>query len=174
MEPIVALGTNVAFGGASGGTLLARAAEALGPHGLIVRRRSSFWLSPAWPDPSDPPFVNACMAVAAPGLDPPGLLTVLHEVEAAFGRVRGRRNAPRTLDLDLIAWGDLIIEDGGGLEIPHPRLAGRAFVLAPLSEIVPGWRHPRTGESVEALLQAAADRDQVRRWGGWDDRSAWP
>ena len=164
----MALGTNVAFGGAAGAELLARAGEALGSHGLIVRRRSSFWLSPAWPDPADPPFVNACLAAVAPGMDPAAVLAALHAVEARFGRVRSVKNAPRTLDLDLISWGDRIISGPEGLEIPHPRLSGRAFVLAPLTEIAPNWRHPVTGESAVSLLAAAPDRAALQQIGPWD------
>lgn len=167
----MALGTNVAFGGLAGADLLVRAGEALASHGLNVRRRSSFWLSPAWPNPADPPFVNACLALAPRGLGPAAVMAILHQVEAAFGRVRGVRNAPRTLDLDLIAWGDLRLEGEDGLQIPHPRLQGRAFVLAPLAEIAPGWRHPETGETVETLLAAAQDNAALQRIRPWHEGS---
>jgi 2-amino-4-hydroxy-6-hydroxymethyldihydropteridine diphosphokinase len=170
-EAIVALGTNVAFGGLAGAALLAGAGEALASHGLNVRRRSSFWLSPAWPNRADPPFVNACLAIEAWAEGPDSLMALLHKVEAAFGRVRERRNAPRTLDLDLIAWADLRLEGKRGLQIPHPRLVGRAFVLAPLAEIAPGWRHPVTGERVQALLAAAPDHAALQRIGPWDKGS---
>lgn len=80
-------------------------------------------------------------------MGPHALLAALHAVEAGFGRRRGARNAPRTLDLDLIAYGDVCCgEEGGeGLKLPHPRFAEREFVLAPLCDIAPDWRAPNTG-----------------------------
>jgi 2-amino-4-hydroxy-6-hydroxymethyldihydropteridine diphosphokinase len=83
------------------------------------------------------------------------LLELLHAIETAFGRVRSRPNAPRPLDLDLLAYGDAIMT-GQGLELPHPRLAARRFVLEPLAEIVPGWRHPVTGQTPGQMLAALA------------------
>jgi 2-amino-4-hydroxy-6-hydroxymethyldihydropteridine diphosphokinase len=72
-------------------------------------------------------------------------------IEKGFGRVRKTRNEPRTLDLDLIDYGGLIT-DTEQLSLPHPRLHERAFVLRPLADIAPQWRHPDTGQSVQVLL----------------------
>jgi 2-amino-4-hydroxy-6-hydroxymethyldihydropteridine diphosphokinase len=114
-----------------------------------VERRSDLYGFPAWPDPSDPPFFNA---VAALGAAPPPaqLLQALHAIEASFGRRRGRKNAPRTLDLDLLAYGDHAQE--GPPALPHPGLEVRDFVLVPLADIAPGFRSPRSGRTVEELL----------------------
>jgi 2-amino-4-hydroxy-6-hydroxymethyldihydropteridine diphosphokinase len=76
------------------------------------------------------------------------------EVEAEFGRHRGARNAPRTLDLDLIAFGRRVVE-APGLTLPHPRAHERRFVMGPLAEIAPAWRHPVTGRTAADLAAAA-------------------
>jgi 2-amino-4-hydroxy-6-hydroxymethyldihydropteridine diphosphokinase len=83
------------------------------------------------------------------------MLEALMEVERVFGRVRSDRNAPRTLDLDLIAHGRTVLNDPV-LTLPHPRAAERYFVMGPLSEIAPGWRHPVLGETAEVLATSAA------------------
>ena len=110
-----------------------------------------FHLTQAWPDPADPPFTNAVAQIQT-GLQPFALLGLLHEVETAFGRERSTLNAPRTLDLDLIDYRGRI--EQGAVELPHPRMAQRRFVLGPLAEIAPSWRHPVSGKTVEALLAA--------------------
>jgi 2-amino-4-hydroxy-6-hydroxymethyldihydropteridine diphosphokinase len=85
-------------------------------------------------------------------LQPFALLRLLHEVETSFGRKRSAPNAPRSLDLDLLDYRGLVQE--GELVLPHPRLANRRFVLEPLIEIAPEWRHPVTGKTVQSLLRA--------------------
>jgi 2-amino-4-hydroxy-6-hydroxymethyldihydropteridine diphosphokinase len=112
--------------------------------------QSGFYRSAAWPDPSDPSFVNAVAAVET-DFDPAALLSVLHEIEAAFGRKRGEPNAPRTLDMDLLDY-DGQVEDGPP-QLPHPRMDARAFVLVPLREVAPNWRHPVSGQSVSELIE---------------------
>jgi len=121
---------------------------------------SSFYKSPAWPDPSDPPFVNAVAAIRT-GLQPAELLGLLHRVETEFGRMRSVPNAPRTLDIDLIDQDGIVRY--GDVVLPHPRMADRSFVLAPLAEIAPGWRHPVTGESAGEMLARLPDRDVPER-----------
>ncbi len=119
-----------------------------------IERASAFYRFPAWPDPADPPFVNAAARLRqAPA--PRDLLAGLHVIEAAFGRRRSRRNAPRTLDLDILAYGDRIQE--GPPALPHPGLETRAFVLAPLADIAPDFRSPRSRLTVAALLARAGD-----------------
>ena len=102
-----------------------------------------------------PDFINA-VVVLDTRLPPHELLDELFAVEAHFGRQRSVRNAPRTLDLDLLLYGDLVVDDER-LTLPHPRLHQRAFVLAPLAEIVPGLLIPGHGP-VEALLEECRDQ----------------
>ena len=119
---------------------------------------SLYRTSPRNCPPGAPDFVNAAAALWPPReLTPETLLGELLKIEAAFGRRRGEaRNAPRTLDLDLIAWGARIVR-GPTLQLPHPRLAEREFVLAPLAELAPDWIPPGQSCSVSALLKALSD-----------------
>ncbi len=151
---IVALGTNLKGEYASLQTLLEAALEALQANGLRLVRRSSWWRSAAWPDPSAPAYLNGVVIVET-GQGPHEVLAALRRVERAFGRVRGERNAARTLDLDLIAHGRFVL-DGPELSLPHPRAAERRFVMGPLAEIAPGWRHPVSGTSAENLTAEAS------------------
>jgi 2-amino-4-hydroxy-6-hydroxymethyldihydropteridine diphosphokinase len=102
--------------------------------------RSSNYSTPPWGDEQQPPYVNACIEIATV-VDPHALLKTLHGIEAEHGRDRAneRRWGPRTLDLDLLAYDDLTIDERG-LVLPHPRLFERAFVLVPLAEIAPDRR----------------------------------
>jgi 2-amino-4-hydroxy-6-hydroxymethyldihydropteridine diphosphokinase len=148
----IALGTNVPFGGLAGGALLARAAEAMREAGLVLRARSSVWRTPAWPAGSEQPdYRNAVVAIDAAGHTPQSLYAVLRDVEARFGRERRTRWAARTLDLDIIAM-EGVAGEFEGIEIPHPRMQERGFVLAPLAEIAPAWRHPTSGATVAEML----------------------
>lgn len=104
--------------------------------GIDVLARSSWWSSQAWPDPTDPPFLNG-VAIVSTAQDARTLMRTLARIEDVCGRVRTTRNAPRTLDLDLIAYGRLS-GDLDGLILPHPRAAERLFVMGPLAELAPG------------------------------------
>jgi 2-amino-4-hydroxy-6-hydroxymethyldihydropteridine diphosphokinase len=107
--------------------------------------------------PGVPDYVNGvALLLPRPGAAPPGpaaLLAALQAVEMAFGRVRPFPNAPRTLDLDILSIGDLV-RTAPDPVLPHPRLHQRAFVLAPLCDVAPGWVHPGLGRSAAALLAA--------------------
>ena len=150
---VIALGSNLAGAFASCELLLEAALTRLSEQGFDVRARSSWWRSVAWPDPSDPPYVNG-IALVATEMDPQQALKDLAALEVEFGRRRGAANAPRTLDLDLIAYGRVLISESG-LEIPHPRAHARRFVMGPLAETAPGWRHPITGEMAVVLAARA-------------------
>jgi 2-amino-4-hydroxy-6-hydroxymethyldihydropteridine diphosphokinase len=127
--------------------------KTLQERGLIVNRISSLWRSLAWPDTSDPPYVNAVIQVETE-LSPAALLSLLHEVEYSAGRVREKRNAPRVLDLDLIAYGRTITNDGS-IMLPHPRAHERAFVMGPVAEILPEWVHPVVERTASSLWKDA-------------------
>ena len=157
---LIAAGANLPFCGLDSQHIVLRAFRALDRMSQ-VKRQSSLYESQAWPDPADPPFVNAVAEIET-SLAPEALLAALHAIEAGFGRRRSERNAPRTLDLDLIAYHDETRDAADGLVLPHPRLSGRAFVLAPLAEIAPDWRHAETRETAAAML-ARADCAGLRK-----------
>ena len=134
---------------------IARALAELPARGVTVTRRARLYRSAPVPASDQPWFVNTVAAVAT-DLSPDALLAVLHAVEAAAGRVRRERWEARVLDLDLLDH-DGRVQAGGGpgqAVLPHPRLAGRAFVLLPLAELAPGWKHPVTGRSIGDLIAA--------------------
>ena len=141
---------------------LRRALLLLPAFGISVIRSSSFYRTPAIAHDVQPPYVNA-VAVVAAALPAAELLAGLHRLETQFGRARQVRWAPRTLDLDLLDYEGQIVtsrQDADGattdlhspLALPHPRMDKRGFVLVPLAEVAPEWRHPVSGASAAALL----------------------
>ena len=153
---LIGLGANLpAPDGATPLATCQAAAEALaGLPGLRLRSLSRFYRSaPVLSDGApagQPPYVNAVARLEGK-IDPADLLARLHAIEAAAGRTRGAPNAPRTLDLDIIAMDDLV-RDAPDPVLPHPRAHLRAFVLLPLAEVAPGWVHPLLYRTVEELL----------------------
>ena len=119
--------------------------------GWRVRALSGWYRTAPVPASDQPDYVNAVAHLVGAGT-PESLLVVLHGIEAAAGRVRLEVNAARVLDLDLLAFHDAV-RGAPGLTVPHPRLALRAFVLRPLCDVAPGWRHPVLGCSAAQLLQ---------------------
>lgn len=151
----ISLGANVSSPAGPPEVTLRKALEAMPAAGMRVVAVSPFYLTPAWPDPTDPPFVNAVAEIAT-RLGPAGVLKALLGIEKAFGRVRKVRWEPRSLDLDLLDFGGLAT-DTEELMLPHPRMHERAFVLRPLADIAPHWRHPDTGTSIAELLKIVGE-----------------
>jgi DNA-directed RNA polymerase subunit omega len=149
---VVALGSNMAGEHGSPDQILEQAFEALSGNDVKILARSRLWRSRAWPDPTGPEYRNAVCLVET-GLTPAALMGRLHEIELSFGRRRSGPNAPRTLDLDLIAYGRTLLR--GGPTLPHPRAAERRFVMGPLSELLEDWRHPVTGRTAGELARDA-------------------
>ncbi len=147
---VVALGANLP--GPSGGPAdqLFAALTAIELTIGHVVRCSQFYRSAPYPPSDQPDYVNA-VAVIETALDPAALLAALHAIEARLGRRRTTANAARAIDLDLIDYDGILRADPPPV-LPHPRMAGRGFVLQPLAEVAPGWCHPRTGASVSAML----------------------
>ncbi len=159
---IVALGGNLAGEFPSCEALLEAALAGFPAVGLPVVARSGWWRSAAWPDPAGPEYRNG-VAVVRTAATPRQVLAALLAVEAAFHRRRGQANAPRTLDLDLIAHGRHVLDEPG-LILPHPRAHDRRFVMGPLAEIAAGWRHPvirRTAAELAAAATIGVDASPV-------------
>jgi 2-amino-4-hydroxy-6-hydroxymethyldihydropteridine diphosphokinase len=147
---LIGLGSNLGDRKAQLDAAVAALAEA---PGVVVRAVSRYHeTAPVGGPEGQPNYLNAAAAVETT-LDPLDLLHVLQAIEHRAGRVRTVRWGPRTLDLDLLLFGDRIIETGE-LQVPHPRMAERLFVLAPLAEIAPGAVDPVTGRTVAELLAA--------------------
>jgi len=140
---------------------LEAALVALERAGLRLVRRSRWYESAPVPISDQPWYVNGVVEVET-ALGPAALLALLHTVEASFGRTRRVRNEARPLDLDLLAYGERILDGPDGPILPHPRLHERAFVLLPLAEIAPDWRHPALGEGIRTLI-GRLPKDQVTR-----------
>ena len=159
---VVALGSNLAGRYGSSEALLEAALDRFPAVGLKILKRSSWWRSAAWPDPNGPEYRNGVALVEA-SAEPEAMLDALLAIEAALGRERGARNAPRTLDLDLIAYGRSVL-DTPSLTLPHPRAHQRLFVMGPLAEIAPAWIHPvldRTASNLAATAEVGADATPV-------------
>jgi 2-amino-4-hydroxy-6-hydroxymethyldihydropteridine diphosphokinase len=157
---LLGLGANLpsARHGSPQATLEAALAR-LGAAGIGIERRSPWYRSAPVPAGDQPWYVNGVAAVATP-LGPAELLALLHGIEAEFGRVRRERNEPRSVDLDLLDYRGWVSAPGQEPVLPHPRLAERAFVLLPLADIAPQWRHPVSGRGLASLI-AALPLDQV-------------
>ncbi len=122
---------------------------------------SSIYQTEAWGPIPQADFLNQVVLVTTT-LKPEACLTELLEIERQFGRERKERWGPRTLDLDILFYGDVIIA-ASDLSIPHPRIAERKFILTPLAEIAPLFEDPTSRKSMTALLAACADESQVNR-----------
>ena len=121
--------------------------------GIILVSQSRWYQTKAI-GPSQPDYLNGC-AILQVELTPEELLNTLLEIETKFGRVRLEKWGPRTLDLDLLLYGDIIL-DTPNLQIPHPRMTERAFVLVPLAEIAPDWIDPVSQKAIRRILRARA------------------
>ncbi|MDE2464726.1 MAG: 2-amino-4-hydroxy-6-hydroxymethyldihydropteridine diphosphokinase [Alphaproteobacteria bacterium] len=148
---LIALGANLPFAAAPPEQTLRTSLKLLSDNGAKVTSVSRFFVTPAWPDPSEPAYVNAVVMVTT-ALAPVALMGLMHDIETRLGRVRSKRNAARCLDLDLIDYAGLV--DAGPPILPHPRMESRGFVLVPLADIAPGWVHPVSGRSVGDLIGA--------------------
>jgi len=166
----VALGANLPSAAGPPLATLRAALALLGAHGCRITARSSWYRTPAVGPPGQADYVNGVVSLAT-ALPPAALLAQLHRIEARFGRARAMRWGPRVLDLDLIDYQGLVIGgDGDGdrgtatrsLILPHPEVSARAFVLLPLRDVAPAWRHPRSGTPVDRLL-GDLDRREIGR-----------
>jgi 2-amino-4-hydroxy-6-hydroxymethyldihydropteridine diphosphokinase len=149
----IGLGANLPSSAGSSQQTIAAAIDDLANAGTIVARSSLYRTEPVG-FADQPPFVNAAVTLST-DLAPEALLDLLLVIEHRYGRDRSNDlpNHPRTLDLDLLLMDDLIL-NSSSLTLPHPALAARRFVLAPLAEIAPSLRHPTLKKNIAELLAA--------------------
>ena len=159
-----------------------RAIDDLAASNIKVMAVSRLYRTPCFPAGAGPDFVNAAVLCKS-GLQAGDILRVLNQTERKFGRVRTERWGPRTLDIDLLAIGDQVLPDratfdfwrslgAAGLQnkvpdaliLPHPRLHERAFVLIPLAEIAPDWRHPVLVQTVSEMREALPESAKADIW----------
>ena len=174
---LIALGANLPSRFGAAAATLHAAVERLRQAGTLELRVSRFYRTPCFPPGAGPDYVNAAACLRFAG-DPAALLAQLHAIEAEFGRERAERWGQRTLDLDLIAAGDTVLPDlatyrawhdlppvqqtraaPDELILPHPRMQDRAFVLVPLADVAPDWRHPVLGKTVREMLQLLSETE---------------
>lgn len=169
---LVALGGNLPWKGKEPLNVLKDAIISFSAPDFTLLAASRFFATPCFPAGAGPDYVNAAILLESV-LSPAEILQRLHKIEAESGRQRDRRWGGRTLDLDLIAVDDLVLPDRttwqvwhdlpadrqsqeapDRLILPHPRLQDRAFVLVPLADVAPDWRHPVSGRTVREMLKA--------------------
>lgn len=157
----VALGANLPSDVGAPRATLEQALAALDDGALRLDALSPWYETAPVPVSDQPWFVNA-VARFSTRLSPEALLARLHEVEARFGRVRRERWEARVIDLDLIDL-DGLVREALPPVLPHPRMTERAFVLLPLADLAPGWRHPVDGRRIAELVAALPAGQQIRR-----------
>jgi 2-amino-4-hydroxy-6-hydroxymethyldihydropteridine diphosphokinase len=147
----LATGANIAGVWGTPRETLGRLPAELAALGIEVEADSPLYATAPVGPVEQPEFLNGALRIAT-GLAPLALLTVLKALERKAGRTEGVRWGPRPLDIDIIAYGDRVIAMPGRLSVPHPDLAKRGFVLRPLADVAPDWRHPVTGLGAAEML----------------------
>ncbi len=127
----------------------------LDTYGIKVIKKSSFYKTPSYPDRENPKFINVVISVET-NLPPVDLMSVLIFIEEKLKRKRVKKNDPRTCDIDIIDYNSQVLNlkyNNLDFKVPHKELASRNFVLFPLREISPMWKHPKTKETINNLIQ---------------------
>ncbi|MEW2918128.1 2-amino-4-hydroxy-6-hydroxymethyldihydropteridine diphosphokinase [Ruegeria sp. ANG10] len=176
-EAVIALGANLNLRASGPKVTLQKAIDAILRQGVLIRAVSRFFETPCFPAGAGPDYVNAA-ALIETEKTPAEVLQLLHEVEHEFGRERVQRWGMRTLDLDLVCYDDLVLPDRAEYDrwlnlppevqkqqapkqliLPHPRLQDRAFVLVPMADVAPDWRHPVLGRTVTEMVASLPTED---------------
>ena len=138
------------------------AISSLSEHGIQTIKKSSFYETFSYPNKKDPKFINIVASVRT-DLQPIDLMSALISIEEKLERKRGKKNDPRTCDIDIIDYNNQVLNfqyKNLYLEIPHRKLISRNFVLFPLKEIYPDWKHPKTREIISTLIQKLPEEDR--------------
>ena len=131
-------------------------------YGIKVIKKSSFYETPSYPNKKNPKFINIVILIETI-LSPTDLMSVLIFIEEKLERKRGKKNDPRTCDIDIVDYNGLILNlkyNNLDLTLPHKELTSRNFILFPLQEISPTWKHPKTKEIISVLLQKLREEDK--------------
>ena len=138
--------------------------DLLNAYNLKVLKRSSFYETPSYPDKTKPKFINVVVSIRdySHKKNIRNLVNIITYIEKKLGRKRNKKNYPRTCDIDIIDYNKKLIKlkNNYNIEIPHKRLVFRNFVLYPLSEICPKWRHPLTKISIIKLINKLPSKDK--------------
>ena len=126
---------------------------------IKILKSSSNYISESWPDPSMPNYINIIIKIKT-SLTPLELLKICNLIELKLGRVRGKKNTPRTCDIDIIDYDKKVLnEKNNQLILPHPRMSTRNFVLLPLFEVDKSWKHPKSKINIVNLIDSLPVKD---------------
>ena len=159
---LLGLGSNLTSNYGDRFTNIDLAISGLNGYGIIVKKKSSYYETPSYPNKNNPKFINIVIEVETQ-LPPEDLASVLIFIEERLGRKRGEKNDPRTCDIDIIDYKNKILNfkyKDLDFTVPHEKLIYRNFVLFPLQEISPNWKHPKTNELIGALIDNLSNEDK--------------
>ena len=159
---ILGLGSNLSSSFGDRFSNINMAMSYLGEYGIKIIDKSSFYETPSYPNKKNPKFINVIISVKTQ-LPPDDLMSVLIFIEEKVERKRNKKNDPRTCDIDIIDYNNQILSfqyKNLNLEIPHKKLSSRNFVLFPLQEIFPNWKHPKTKENISSLIHKLPEENR--------------
>jgi 2-amino-4-hydroxy-6-hydroxymethyldihydropteridine diphosphokinase len=183
-KTLVALGSNISDDLDKSLNVVEQSIEIISVNSMKLLNKSQFYQTPAFPIGSGPDFINCVLSVET-DLSPDELLIVFHEIEATLGRKRGKRWEQRVIDIDLLCYEDLVKPNKSivtewidmalseqikrtpeHLILPHPRIQDRAFVLVPMADVAPNWRHPVIGQTTLEMRDALPNElaNEIRKY----------
>jgi len=159
---LLALGSNLPSKNKNRFENLDLAVKHLQDNKIKIIKKSNFYETPAYPNEEDPKFINIVIEVSA-DMDISKLVSIIIHIEKLMGRKRNNKNEPRICDIDIIDFNGQIIDfkfNNSLFIVPHEKLSSRNFVLYPIREILPDWKHPKTKEHIENLIYKLNDKDK--------------